>query len=306
MKSGLGMLAWARRLILVAMCTGALASPPVFAAINCAGNLSPTEAIICKGPWLKELDQRLNKAYGKAIKVTLDKQTFIHDQQQWLRETRDRCGDSNCINLAYLSRIQRLETSYALNNDLHLAITQGIKESDLSDQEAKEVCASFAQLAVDGHINELAIHGHKQETLDTLNVEDGWVFTKEDRGKLNSRKNLFLYGTGGAEVIYKLKLTRNGEPVRFASIYSWGAEASSWRVFNLSIILNPEDKDNGIDDVAGMDVDDMRWAYYGGGDKPIFYHGRDFLLSSSDLASMISWVRPNGRIRPLCLWDKDG
>jgi uncharacterized protein len=306
MKSKFEAFASFHRIILVALLLiGFSISLPTIAAINCSGNLSPTETIICKDPWLIELDGRLNKAYGKAIKVALNKQAFIRDQQEWLQQTRDRCIDSNCINLAYLSRITSLETSYELNKDLHLAITQGINESDLSSQESQEVCDSLAKLAANGRIDKLAIHGHKQETLDSLNVEEGWVFTNEDKKKLNARKSLFLYGTGSAEVIYKLKLTKNGDPVRFASFYSWGAEASSWNVFNLSIILDPEDEDNGIDEVDGMDVDDIRWAYYGGGDKPLFYRGRYFLFTSSKLKSMISWVKPNGRIRPLCLWDNN-
>lgn len=284
---------------------GFSAYSPSWAAINCAENLTPSEAIICKDSWLQELDERLNKAYSKAIKVALDKQAFIRDQKEWLRNTRDRCGDVNCMNLAYLPRIEKLETYYELNKDLHFAITQGINESDLTSQESQEVCNSLAKLAADGRIDELAIKGHKQEPIDSLDVNDGWNYTSEDRKKLNARKSLFLYGTGSADVIYKLKLTRNGDPVRFASFYSWGAEASSWNVFNLSIILNPDDEDNGIDKVDSMDVDDIRWAYYGGGDKPIFYRGRYFLYTSSNLASMVSWVRPNGRTRPLCLWDKE-
>jgi uncharacterized protein len=285
---------------------GALLAPlPTIAAISCSGSLSPAEAIICKDSWLQELDNKLNEAYSKAIKVTLNKQAFIRDQREWLHQIRDRCSDSNCINLAYLPRIEKLETSYDLNKDLHLAISQGINENDLSSKESQAICDSLAKLAADGRIDELAIHGYKQKVLDSLGIEDGWIFTNEDRKKLNARKSLFVYGTGSADVIYKLKLTRNGDPVRFASFYSWGAEASSWQVFNLSIILNPDDEDNGIDKVEGMDVDDIRWAYYGGGDKPIFYRGRYFLYTSSNLASMISWVRPNGRTRPLCLWNKD-
>lgn len=302
MKSPLGMCAWCSRYIFVVSIFGFFAPTTVHASMNCAGKLSPSEEIICKDPWLQELDDRLNKAYSRAIKVAHNKQAFIHDQQEWLRTTRDRCTDYNCLNLAYLPRIEKLITSYELNKDLYLAKTQGIDESNLSDQEGKDVCASLAKFAGNGHINELAIQGRTQETLEAPNnVEDGWLFTQDDENKIQARKSLFLHG-GSVTVIYKLLLRNNGEPVRFASFYSWGAEQSSSQVFNLSIIEDPDNEDNGIDVVAGMDVDDTRWAHYGGTDKPIFYHGRYYLFTESDLASMVSWVRPDGRTRPICFW----
>ena len=202
-------IAWLHRFMFLLL--GFSAPSLSWAAIICTANLTPSEAIICKDSWLQELDERLNKAYSKAIKVALDKQAFIREQKEWLRNTRDRCGDSTCINLAYLPRIKKLETSYELNKDLHFAITQGINESDLTSQESQEVCNSLAKLAADGRISELAINGHKQEPIDSLDVDDGWNFTDEDRKKLNARKSLFLYGTGSADVIYKLKLTKNGD-----------------------------------------------------------------------------------------------
>lgn len=300
MKFRFEFLAW---VILVAIGMNALLSTPVFAGINCAKNLSPTEVIICKDPWLQKLDRRMNVAYDKAIEVALDKQAFIRDQQQWLRETRDRCGDSNCINLAYLPRIERLKFSYELNKDLHLAITQGINESDISRQESKEICTNLAKMAADGRIGNLFIHGFEQGNLDSQNIEDGWVFTDEDRNAIRARKSLFVYGED-VKVIYKLKLTKNGAPVRFATFYNWGAEQPLWRIFNLSIVSNPEDKDNGIDEVVGLGVDETMWAREL--DRPIFFHGRYFIFSTSDVASMVSWIRPNGRIRPLCFWEKGG
>lgn len=303
MKFWQGSCIWFHRLALVAISTGVLTLTPAIAAINCTGNLSATEAIICKDSWLQELDQRLNMAYSKAIKVAIDKQALIRDQRKWLHETRDRCVERNCINLAYLPRIERLETSYKVNKDLHLAIAQGINESNLSSQESKTTCAKLSKLADDGHITSLIVHGHEQGNLDSQNVEEGWFFTNDDKKALRARKSLFVYGED-VKTIYKLKLTKNGAPVRFARFYQSGAEQSSWRIFNLSIILNPEDQDNGIDKVAGLDVDDTRWAE--GLDSPIFYNGRYFIFSTSDVASMISWVRPNGRIRPLCFWDKEG
>jgi uncharacterized protein len=266
----------------------------VKAAMRCDGKLSPSEAIICVDPELKRLDEILNSTFQYTLNVVYNKSGLKDEQRKWLATLRDGCKDKECFIRVYIARINEL--GYMQIETLRVI------EKQLSNQEAKDVCLSLADLADNNRLSLLSVPGKNQFSLNENDVKAGW-------GVNDKEKALLLKGylnSNGPEVIYKLKLKPSGEPVRFAKFFT-GGTCSSDQVFNLSYILNAKYGDYGtygIDDVSDTD-DEIRWAYWGGGDYPIIYRGRYFIvtahLANLDRVNMISWIKPNGKIRPLCL-----
>lgn len=170
----------------------------------------------------------------------------------------------------------------------------------LSNDEARALCGSLATVADEQGLKELAIPGNEPWVYVPGKERAGWTLSSEDLARLAARE---LYWSKEIQTLYKLRPTPKSHPILFAA-FSTGGTCASEHVFNIPQLLDPQVRDEGIDNVDDPD-ELIRWAYWGGGDYPIFYRGRYFMVVSAftdrDRVNMISWIKPDGRIRPLCL-----
>jgi uncharacterized protein len=260
------------------------------AGINCDANLTPVETMICKDNWLLELDGRLNSSFESALKVTPNKPALVHEQREWLKTKRNKCSNRDCLNLAYTTRVEVLDLIKLLWLDIYQVKSQGILESDLSNNDAAGICSSLASLSDEGNLTRLSIHGQEQWTSNSEDIPDGWKLTEVE-------KNNF----GSPSIVYRLQLKNKGESVRFGTIQN-GGSCGNEQFFNLSFSSETWGN-NGIEKVDDPN-DEIRWTRFGGYEYPIYYKGRYFLITDNFRArapTMISWVKPNGKTRPLCL-----
>ena len=99
--------------IVLAVVVMGLSAAPAAAAtpsFSCAGNLVPTEAVICSDDSLAALDRQLAAAYAKmyASFPVSERGTLTSVQKTWLAQ-RNACGtDKTCIRNAYLARLKQL------------------------------------------------------------------------------------------------------------------------------------------------------------------------------------------------------
>jgi uncharacterized protein len=260
------------------------------AGINCDANLTSVEAMICKDNWLQELDGRLNNSFESALKVTPNKPALIYEQREWLKTKRNKCSNRDCLNLAYTRRVEVLDLKKLLWLDIYQVKSQGILESDLSNRDAAGICSSLASLSNEGKLTRLSIHGQEQWSSNTDDIPDGWKLTEVERKTF-----------GSPSIVYRLQLKKSGDSARFGLIQN-GGSCGNEQIFNLSFSPDPWGN-NGIEEVDDPD-DEIRWTHIGGYEYPIYYKGRHFLITNNfrDRAStMISWIKPNGKTRPLCL-----
>lgn len=89
------------------------------ASFDCGKASSKIEKFICESPNLSALDEGLDKAYKLAQSNSNheDVQLLIKDQRQWLKSTRNSCGDEACLAQAYSSRIEAIKP--ASGNTVH-------------------------------------------------------------------------------------------------------------------------------------------------------------------------------------------
>jgi len=79
------------------------------APLDCAKAGSAVEKTICAGPRLSRLDAELAKSYDRASAMTVDPKGLLATQREWLRGTRNDCGDdTECLEHAMLVRIEQL------------------------------------------------------------------------------------------------------------------------------------------------------------------------------------------------------
>lgn len=265
----------------------------VHAGDRCAGAQATwAESTICADLSLKRLDETLNNVYSLARQAVSDKKGLRNTQLKWLHAVRDGCDSRDCLSRVYHARVTELSEI--------LVSSMQVSEKPLSNEEAETTCTALAALADSGSLTGLVVPGKDQWSDDERAAKAGWTISPEERTKLEARES---YWSNEPSTIFKLRLTAKGIPTRFAS-FSTGGTCASYQVLSIPYLLNSKGGDVGVDAVSDPD-ETIRWAYWGGGDYPIFYRGRNYMITA-DLANqnhinMISWIKPDGRQRPLCL-----
>ncbi len=250
------------------------------------------ESVICCDPGLKLLDEKLNHAYSLARQSVSDKNDLKSMQLKWLRLVRDKCTESKeCLSGVYKERISELA-------DLFVSSVQ-VNENPMSNEEARESCVELSKLADSEELVNLEIPGRDQGALDEKAIKAGWVISIEEEAILKARESCWFYMP---ITIYKLRLTAKGSPTRFASFSEIGT-CPSYTVFSIPYLVNFGESD--VDEVEDTN-NKLQWANRGSCDYPIFYLGRYYMVTA-DLANhnrvrLISWIKPDGRKRPLCLF----
>ena len=84
-------------------------SPAHAASFDCKAAKSAVEKMICSDGNLSKLDEELTKAYAQALVVASDREALKREQRSWVRITRNRCLDVQCLSSTYRSRISSLE-----------------------------------------------------------------------------------------------------------------------------------------------------------------------------------------------------
>lgn len=78
------------------------------ASFDCAKAQTTIEKLICGDNELSKLDEALSNTYQQVIEKSADKPKAIKEQKQWLKEVRNACQDTSCLNSAYQKRIDEL------------------------------------------------------------------------------------------------------------------------------------------------------------------------------------------------------
>jgi uncharacterized protein len=99
-----------KRILLIVVGSIALTSAQA-TSFDCAKAASGVEKLICGSAKLSELDDALDKAYKETRTNSSQDEAkrLVSDQRQWLKESRNTCGDTNCLEQAYLSRIKSIK-----------------------------------------------------------------------------------------------------------------------------------------------------------------------------------------------------
>jgi len=81
------------------------------ASFDCGKAASKNERLICGSAKLSELDDALDKAYKEAqASSSLEgARRLVSDQRQWLKGSRNSCGDEPCLAQTYSSRINAIK-----------------------------------------------------------------------------------------------------------------------------------------------------------------------------------------------------
>jgi uncharacterized protein len=260
-------------------------------------HLSKIEAQICSNEQLKRLDEALNNNYQKTLTAVTDKQSIMRQQRHWLHAVRNKCPDEDCLRLRYDERIGKL-------SEIFVRSLRVSEQAITGDKETEKLCQSMAKLADNQRLTKLAILGRNYwEQHDKEAIKAGWGLTEAEKTIVSQH---IYYGYINGSGSYKLRLQQKKPLVRFIQTYSSGT-CPTYELVNNSFLL---DKKNIYEDHIGKEKvydpkDEIRWAYMGGSEYPIFYQGRNFVVTADlrdeNQAEMISWIKPDGKIRPMCL-----
>jgi uncharacterized protein len=131
---------------------------------DCFGALTSQEQLICRPSQFSGLDSRLNQLYTLALILEKPDDSVRLGQRQWLVGSRSKCSDSQCLEAAYVARIQQLMTFIeqraeplpsVLSAEVHHAVTDGgyCKVSSAKTGDWMSVALSTTGPAVTGSID---------------------------------------------------------------------------------------------------------------------------------------------------------
>ncbi len=79
------------------------------ASFDCGKATSEVEKLICSDPNLSQLDENLSKTYRKVLSSVADPASLKREQAKWLRDVRNLCADSACLEKVYRNHLEVLE-----------------------------------------------------------------------------------------------------------------------------------------------------------------------------------------------------
>lgn len=242
------------------------------------------EPVLCETPLLATLDRQLNDTYRQVQTVVKDKSALRQEQRQWLQSVRNPCRDSGCLVTVYQHRVAELS--------LRFINAVPITNQPLSSSAARRTCEAIADIAGQGSLAPLEIPGFRLDSEHHAEAK-GWALSTEEQAAFNERHLQ-------PQQFYRLRLGSGQQHERFIRLAERGS-ARAESIINLRFASNPGDA---VDPVPDPD-ERVRWAYWGGKDYPIHYKKRMYLItadiSDPNAASMVSWIKPDGHSRPLCL-----
>jgi uncharacterized protein len=262
------------------------------ADIDCTKAKVQAERIVCSSSSLRKLDRQLNRMYRAAIKAAASPTDLKRRQRMWLKGERDRCEDHYCLEKAYAERIAYVDLLLPAGEHEPFPESPVGEARDLTEQQAKQACADVAQALDRRSILRFAVEG----------VEYSWYDPDAFAPPLSEAEQQLLSASGSSYgnvvKVYGVTLQPGARLTRFARIQLQGT-CIGWQILNLDRLLSTDFKEGG-EELEDQE-DEARWAYWGGGDDLIFLRGRYFRLSSGGPVGMVSWIRPNGNIRPICM-----
>ncbi|MGI9211146.1 MAG: lysozyme inhibitor LprI family protein [Methylococcaceae bacterium] len=78
------------------------------ASFDCAKKSTLIENVICSDQNISNLDEVLSSTYKKALNSAVDGTKIKLEQRTWLKEVRNKCQTSQCLEQAYQQRIKSL------------------------------------------------------------------------------------------------------------------------------------------------------------------------------------------------------
>jgi uncharacterized protein len=260
---------------------------------NCKSR-SPNDLLtqlLCSDDEIKLLDRRLGKFYQASLSLAKKPHQTRQAQKTWLSALRLSCKLKTCIVNAYNKRTVQLATSLVSET------TQ--TATKLDKHEVPKVCNRVVALNDSNKLQNHIIPFLDVDLAKKISAPAAaWAITKAIDGARTSGANYVDSIYNGLVVLHPSK--RSSLNV-FFDAYDGGTCFSS-KLLNASLGRKVGETMLPVDDPS----DDLQWSWWGAGDKVASVDGRLYSLTSwgdSELR-LISWIRPDGRILPLCSVDQ--
>ncbi len=254
------------------------------------------EALICSDSALQGLDGTLEAFYRAALAQSKQPAALRLRQRRWLRDVRGRCGAKECLARAYRRRVLELQ------DDL-LASTAPVA-APMDAKSAEGICRSVAALADAGKLGERFLPPLPVEILQSERPAaasiGGAPFARLAR-EIHDKSF-----AAPADVVIRIRVAARRPPVAFGDVSTGGScpSAELWNLEYLGAAFARGEEDPSTLVAPDDPKDDLSGSWWGAHDRAAFVDGRPLVVTVSyanpDLLNLVSWIRPDGRIQPLC------
>lgn len=97
------------------------------ASFDCEKASTKIEKIVCGNVELSKLDEDLSRAYKAAMQSDNNSESTRQAQKKWIKE-RNNCQDTDCVILAYRTRISELTSSSSSTNSANVSGSKNVRE----------------------------------------------------------------------------------------------------------------------------------------------------------------------------------
>jgi ankyrin repeat protein/uncharacterized protein len=152
------------------------------AGFDCNRATTVVEKLICADQGLSQLDESLSKTYQEVLRWARDPAGFKREQWKWLREVRDLCTDSPCLEKEYRDRLAVLEKLLpekpAVDRQEHAASFDCRK----AESEAEKMICSDDELSrLDESLHKAYLEALKRADIKTQMIKSQRQWLKNER-----------------------------------------------------------------------------------------------------------------------------
>jgi uncharacterized protein len=120
-------------------------TPAQAASFDCGKATTNVEKLICENPKLSDLDEHMAWFYKEALKKTSFPEKLKQAQLAWLKK-RNKCQDSDCINLSYQTQFEHIDAATMAPSPLAPFVftnDESLTEQSYIGQRENPVCIDF-------------------------------------------------------------------------------------------------------------------------------------------------------------------
>jgi ankyrin repeat protein/uncharacterized protein len=152
------------------------------AGFDCNRATTLVEKLICADQGLSQLDESLSKTYKEVLRWARDPAGFKREQWKWLREVRDLCTDSVCLEKEYRNRLAVLEKLLpekpAVDRQAHAASFDcGKAESEVE----KMICSDDELSRLDESLHKAYLEALKRTDIKNQMIKSQRQWLKNER-----------------------------------------------------------------------------------------------------------------------------
>src|SRR4051794_36733553 len=166
------------------------------ASFDCRKTQTKIEKLICDSAQVSALDEELDKIYKTARQIAdpAERPQLISEQKLWLIESRNKCGDEQCLLQAYSSRIEIIKAFHSADG------REPLIETDVTRKSPAPIGKGFPVIfpSIDGDL----VYSHYDDNGNTKSIVQFDFTTGHWANLIQGKKDPLLVAQNSKYIVF--------------------------------------------------------------------------------------------------------